>query len=96
MGVTGLMKALRPLSRDVDVREYRGLAVGVDASAWLHRAYWPAMLRVMGIGPPGRHLWSDSLCGPPHPGLRQMCQPCSHLLPGVMAPSCFQPSKLKA
>ena len=44
MGVTGLMKALRPLSRDVDVREYRGLAVGVDASAWLHRAYWPAAL----------------------------------------------------
>ncbi|KAH8070092.1 cAMP-dependent protein kinase regulator [Aureococcus anophagefferens] len=43
MGITGLNKLLRPLSRDVDARDYAQLAAGVDGSAWLHRAYWGAV-----------------------------------------------------
>ena len=39
MGITKLHGRLKPLSRDVDITAYAGLAVGVDASAWLHRAY---------------------------------------------------------
>ena len=43
MGITGLNTLLRPLSRDVDARDYAQLAAGVDGSAWLHRAYWGAV-----------------------------------------------------
>ena len=39
MGITKLHAHLKPLSRDVDVAAYAGCSVGVDASAWLHRAY---------------------------------------------------------
>lgn len=37
MGVSGLLPALRDVTRPVHVSEYRGQAVAVDAYCWLHR-----------------------------------------------------------
>ena len=54
MGITKLHAHLKPLSRDVDVAAYAGCSVGVDASAWLHRAYHGARAVVGAVQPGGR------------------------------------------
>jgi len=38
MGVTGLLKALKPITFDVLLPDYKGKTAGVDGHAWLHKA----------------------------------------------------------
>lgn len=38
MGVTGLLKALRPITRPVHISQFAGEYIAVDASCWLHRS----------------------------------------------------------
>ncbi|KAG5185782.1 PIN domain-like protein [Tribonema minus] len=40
MGITGLLPALRPVTRDVHLKELSGLRVGVDTYCWLHKAVY--------------------------------------------------------
>lgn len=37
MGVQGLLPQLRPMTARVNLKEYEGKRVAVDASVWLHR-----------------------------------------------------------
>jgi hypothetical protein len=43
MGISGLLKALRSVTDDVDLREYENLTAAVDALCWLHKvmAFFP-------------------------------------------------------
>jgi len=38
MGIKGLLKELGPLHRKKHLKDFKGLTVGIDAFAWLHRA----------------------------------------------------------
>ena len=40
MGIQGLLKALRDVADDVELREYENLTAAVDALCWLHRGIY--------------------------------------------------------
>ena len=40
MGIPGLLPLLRPVTSTSHLREHSGQHIAVDASAWLHRAYF--------------------------------------------------------
>jgi len=40
MGIQGLLPVLKSVTDDVHVREYAGLAVGIDTLCWLHKAVY--------------------------------------------------------
>ncbi|CBJ30602.1 exonuclease [Ectocarpus siliculosus] len=40
MGITGLLPLLKPVTKDVHIRELKGLTVGVDTYCWLHKGIY--------------------------------------------------------
>lgn len=37
MGINGLLQALKPIAKQVHVRQYAGQRVAVDGYSWLHK-----------------------------------------------------------
>jgi exonuclease-1 len=37
MGINGLLQALKPIAKQVHVRQYQGQRVAVDGYSWLHK-----------------------------------------------------------
>ncbi|CAN0005780.1 unnamed protein product, partial [Laminaria digitata] len=40
MGITGLLPLLKPVTKDIHIRDLKGLTVGIDTYCWLHKGIY--------------------------------------------------------
>jgi exonuclease-1 len=53
MGISGLLPFLKPISRNVHLRDFQGETIGIDAYSWLHKAVFSCSFEIM-TGKPTR------------------------------------------
>ncbi len=47
MGITGLLPVLKPITKQIHIRELRGQRVAVDGYVWLHRGVYSCSAELM-------------------------------------------------